>query len=152
MAAALADQEDQAAYAALSFEQRLGLLVDKGATEREDRRVGRYLKAARLRTTAVVEDIDFRRQRGLDRSVVLGLAGANWVKAHNNWLLSGRPGRARHLSAVRWQMRPCATATPLLPAGPTHARRTGHRPCRRAFPRLWPPGRASTSWSSTTFY
>ncbi len=74
MAAALADQEDQAAYAALSFEQRLGLLVDKELTEREDRRVGRYLKAAKLRTTAVVEDIDFRRQRGLDRAVVLGLA------------------------------------------------------------------------------
>ena len=66
MAAALTDQRDQAAYGSLSFEQRLGLLVDKELTEREDRRVGRYLKAAKLRTTAVVEDIDFRRQRGLD--------------------------------------------------------------------------------------
>ena len=133
MAAALADQEDQAAYAALSFEQRLGLLVDKELTEREDRRVGRYLKAARLRTTAVVEDIDFRRQRGLDRSMVLGLAGANWVKAHNNLAIVGPTGAGKTFMA-------CALANAAVRHGhtafylrPTHARRTGHRPCRRAF-------------------
>jgi len=92
MAAGLAEQADQAAYQGLSFEERLGLLVDKELAEREDRRVGRYLKAAKLRSGAVVEDIDFRRQRGLDRASVLGLATASWVKAHHSVAIVGPTG------------------------------------------------------------
>lgn len=92
MAAGLAEQADQAAYQGLSFEERLGLLVDKELAEREDRRVGRYLKAAKLRSGAVVEDIDFRHQRGLDRSTLLGLVGASWVKAHHSVAIVGPTG------------------------------------------------------------
>ena len=92
MAAGLAEQADQAAYQGLSFEERLGLLVDKELTEREDRRVGRYLKAAKLRSGAVVEDIDFRRPRGLDRASLLGLATASWVKAHHAVAIVGPTG------------------------------------------------------------
>ncbi|HUD17439.1 MAG TPA: ATP-binding protein, partial [Acidimicrobiales bacterium] len=112
MAAALADQRDQAAYGALSFEQRLGLLVDKELTEREDRRVGRYLRAAKLRTTAVVEDIDFRGQRGLDKAVVLGLAEAGWVKAHNNLAIVGPTGAGKTFVA-------CALANAAVRRGHT---------------------------------
>jgi DNA replication protein DnaC len=92
MAAGLAEQRDQAAYQGLSFEERLGILVDRELTEREDRRVGRYLKAAKLRSGAVIEDIDFRRQPGLDRSALLGLAEGAWVKAHHNIAIIGATG------------------------------------------------------------
>ncbi len=68
MAAGLAEQAGQAAYQGLSFEERLGLLVDRELTEREDRRTGRYLKAAKLKSGAVVEDIDFGATRGLERA------------------------------------------------------------------------------------
>jgi DNA replication protein DnaC len=112
MAAALTDQRDQAAYGSLSFEQRLGLLVDRELTEREDRRVGRYLKAAKLRTTAVVEDIDFRRQRGLDKAVVIGLAEATWVKAHNNLAIVGPTGSGKTFIA-------CALANAAVRGGHT---------------------------------
>ena len=95
MAAALADQGTRPPTRRLSFEQRLGLLVDKELTEREDRRVGRYLKSAKLRTGAVVEDIDFHRQRGLERSVVLGLAASGWVKAHHNLAIVGPTGAGK---------------------------------------------------------
>lgn len=95
MAAGLAEQSDQAAYQALSFEERLGLLVDKELTDREDRRVSRYLRSAKLRTGAVVEDIDFHRQRGLERSVVLGLAASGWVKAHHNLAIVGPTGAGK---------------------------------------------------------
>ena len=95
MAAGLAEQRDQAPYQALSFEERLGLLVDKELTEREDRRVGRYLKSAKLRTGAVTEDIDFHRQRGLERSMVLGLAASGWVKAHHNLAIVGPTGAGK---------------------------------------------------------
>jgi DNA replication protein DnaC len=82
-------------YQALSFEERLGLLVDKELTDREDRRVSRYLRSAKLRTGAVVEDIDFHRQRGLERSVVLGLAASGWVQAHHNLAIVGPTGAGK---------------------------------------------------------
>jgi DNA replication protein DnaC len=92
MAAGLAEQTGQATYQGLSFEQRLGLLVDRELTEREDRRIGRYLKAAKLKSAAVVEDIDFRAARGIERAQVLGLADAGWVKAHHNIAIVGATG------------------------------------------------------------
>ncbi len=92
MAAGLAEQASSAAHQALSFDERLGLLVDRELAERENRRLGRYLKSAKLRSDAVVEDIDFRRQRGLERPVVLGLAEAAWVKSHHNVAVVGATG------------------------------------------------------------
>lgn len=92
MAAGLQEQRDQAAYQGLSFEERLGILVDRELAEREQRRVGRYLKAAKLRSAAVIEDLDFRRPRGLERSVLLGLAESAWVKAHHNLAVVGATG------------------------------------------------------------
>ena len=57
MAAALADQQAQAGYAGLSFDERLGLLVDRELTDRASRRIERSLKTARLRAPATIEDI-----------------------------------------------------------------------------------------------
>ncbi|MGH9057990.1 MAG: IS21-like element helper ATPase IstB [Acidimicrobiales bacterium] len=92
MAAGLVEQSESASYAGLPFEERLGMLVDKELTEREDRRLGRYRKQAKLRTDAMVEDIDFRRQRGLDRSMILSLAEGAWVKSHHNVAVVGPTG------------------------------------------------------------
>lgn len=92
MAAGLAEQAASPAHCGLSFDERLGLLVDRELAERENRRLARYRKAAKLRTDAVVEDIDFRRQRGLDRPVVLGLAEAGWVANHHDIAVVGATG------------------------------------------------------------
>ena len=92
MAAALREQMEQSQYLELPFEDRLGLLVDREASWRENRRLTTRLKAARLRHPATVEDIDFRAPRGLDRSVILSLAQAGWVGAHHNLLISGATG------------------------------------------------------------
>jgi DNA replication protein DnaC len=92
MAAGLAEQAASPAHQGLSFEERLGLLVDRELAEREDRRMARYLKAAKLRTDAVVEDIDFRHRRGLDRAAVLGLAEGGWVTSHHNVAIVGPTG------------------------------------------------------------
>ncbi len=112
MAAALAEQSASAHYGGLSFEERLGLLVDRELAERDDRRVGRYLRAAKLRTTAVVEDIDFTRQRGLDKASVLGLANANWVKAHHTLAVLGPTGAGKTFIA-------CALANAAVRRGHT---------------------------------
>src|SRR5205823_13362140 len=58
----------------LSREDWLGLLVDREATSRENKRLARRLRQARLRQSAVVEDVDFRAHRGLDRALFLKLA------------------------------------------------------------------------------
>jgi len=92
MAAALKEQLERADYAALAFEERLGLLVDREATDRENRRLERNLKAAKLRASACIEDLDLHHPRGLDRAQVLSLADAQWVVAHRNVLIVGPTG------------------------------------------------------------
>ncbi len=112
MAAGLAEQDASAAHQALSFDERLGLLVDRELTERENRRLARYLKTAKLRSDAVVEDLDFRRQRGLDRPVVLGLAEAGWVNSHHNVAVVGPTGVGKTFVA-------CALANAAIRRGHT---------------------------------
>jgi DNA replication protein DnaC len=92
MARAFEEQLERPDYAELSFEERLGLLVDREATDRENRRLARRLKAAKLRSDAVIEDLDFRAPRGLDRSTILSLAESHWVEAHRNVLVTGPTG------------------------------------------------------------
>ena len=92
MARALADQRERPDYGDLPFEDRLGLLVDRELQDRENRRLYRYLRAAKLRANASVEDVDFRHPRGLDRGKLLDLAKARWVTAHQNVLILGPTG------------------------------------------------------------
>lgn len=95
MAAALAEQHEQAAYSGLGFEERLGLLVDRELTERSSRRLERCLKTARLRAPATVEDIDFRHPRGLDRAQILTLAQAHWAQHHHAIVITGPTGAGK---------------------------------------------------------
>ena len=95
MAAALTDQQAQAGYAGLGFEERLGLLVDRELADRATRRVQRSLKAARLRLAATVEDIDFRHPRGLDRARILDLAQAHWAASHRAIVITGPTGAGK---------------------------------------------------------
>jgi DNA replication protein DnaC len=92
MARALEEQLGSSGYAGLSFEERLGLLVDREASDRENRRLTRRLKAAKLRSDAIVEDLDLRTPRGLDRSTILSLAESHWVAAQRNVLVTGPTG------------------------------------------------------------
>lgn len=95
IARGLLEQRERPDYQTLSFEERLGLLVDLELQERENRRLQRALKAARLRTNAVVEDIDFRRPRGLERAQILNLAESLWVANHQNVLIVGPTGAGK---------------------------------------------------------
>lgn len=67
---ALAEQLRANDLVPLSFEERLGLLVDREITERQDRRLQTRLRLARLRQQACVEDIDYRHRRGLDKRLM----------------------------------------------------------------------------------
>jgi IstB-like ATP binding protein len=90
------EQLESSQYLSLSFDERLGLLVDGEAEARDSRRLALRLKAAKLRQQACVEAIDFRTPRGLDRSVIMSLAQASWVAAHHNLLVTGPTDIASH--------------------------------------------------------
>ena len=90
MAKALRDQLDHAdKYTGLSFEERVGLLIDHEHTERESRKLTRRLQQAHLRDKACIEDIDYRQTRGLEKSVVRRLATCDWISKHQNVIISG---------------------------------------------------------------
>jgi DNA replication protein DnaC len=92
MAKALAEQAQTPEVQALSFEERLGLLVDREATERHNRQTSSRLRRARLKQAAVAEDIDYRHPRGLDRPLFRRLLTGEWVRGHQNVLLTGPTG------------------------------------------------------------
>lgn len=75
-----------------SFEDRFGLLVDQEWVYRQNRRLARLLKEAKLRLPACLEDLDYQHPRGLDRAVMRSLATCQWVTAHQNVLVSGPTG------------------------------------------------------------
>ncbi len=89
---ALVEQLQLPTITALSFEERLGLLVDREMTEREDRRLRSRLQKAKLRQAACLEDIDYRQPRGLDKALMTRLATCQWVREHHNVLLTGPTG------------------------------------------------------------
>jgi DNA replication protein DnaC len=76
----------------LSREDWLGLLVDREATSRENRRLARRLREARLRQAAVVEDVDYRAHRGLDRALFQKLITCDWVREHHHVVMIGPTG------------------------------------------------------------
>ena len=99
----------------LSREDWLGLLVDREATSRENKRLARRLRQARLRQSAVVEDVDFRAHRGLDRTLFLKLVGCEWIRQHHHLCLIGPTGIGKSWLA-------CAL---------------GHKACREGFSVLY---------------
>jgi DNA replication protein DnaC len=92
MAKAFDEQQRQPDIGALAFEERLGLLVDREATERENKRLITRLRFASLRQNAVVEDIDTKSARGLDRVLFQKLAAGDWINRHQNLLIIGPSG------------------------------------------------------------
>jgi DNA replication protein DnaC len=95
MAKALEEQRHQRNVEGLSFEERLGLLVDREAVERESKRLVLRLKYANLRQSAVVEDLDTHTARGLDRALFAKLASGEWIARRQDLLITGKTGTGK---------------------------------------------------------
>ena len=95
MAQALEEQLRRSDLDSLPFEDRLGLLLERELTERDDRRLARLLQVAKLHMPACVEDLDLKTARGLDRSLVLRLGTAQWIREHDNVLIVGATGTGK---------------------------------------------------------
>ena len=91
----------------LSFEERLGLLVDREMTERDERRLKTRLRQAKFRLNAQIEDVDYRYPRGLDKSLVLKLASCQWIKERRNILVTGPTGTGKTWIACALGQKAC---------------------------------------------
>ena len=92
MAKALSEQMALPESQALSFDERLGLLVAREMTVRSDRRLTPRLRQAKLRLSASIEDSDSRHPRGLDKALMLRLASCQWGQERHNVLITGPTG------------------------------------------------------------
>ncbi len=92
MAKAFEEQRQSPDLDALSFEERIGLLVDREAAERDTKRLTTRLKFAALRQSACVEDVDLRTPRGIDRAVFARLVASDWIDHHENLFITGATG------------------------------------------------------------
>ena len=92
MARGLEERLNTPAHAELSHAEFVGLLAQDEKLYRDNQRLKRLLRNARLRQDASLEDIDFRHPRGLNRQVMLELSSTRWIDAHRNVLLTGPTG------------------------------------------------------------
>ena len=123
MAAAWQEQQRRTDHEALTFDERFGMLVDAQWLARENRRLQRALKEARLRLTqASLEAIDHRPTRPLDKALLRQLATGRWIREHHNVVITGPTGTGKTFIA-------CALAH--------HACRSGFRALYRRLPRLF---------------
>ena len=121
-ATALEEQATRPGMQALSFEERLALLVEREVHLREDRKRVRLLRRAKLKYgQAAIEDLDARPGRGIDRAALIGLATSGWVPRGDTILLTGPTGVGKTWLA-------CALAQ--------HACRAGHTSLYLRVPRM----------------
>ena len=107
MVKALTEQMTLPDIEQLSFEERLGLLVDRELTERHDRRLQSRLRNARLKQQACIEDIDYRHRRGLDKSLLTRLSSCQWLKEKLNILITGPTGVGKTWLACALAQKAC---------------------------------------------
>ena len=122
MADAWITQREQPKVHELDFDTRFGLLVDAEHLSRDNKRLARALRAAKLRLpNACIEDIDFTPKRELDRAAVRQLGTCSWIALHANVIITGATGTGKSYLA-------CALAQ--------QACRSGYRVAYRSMPRL----------------
>lgn len=107
LAEGLQQQLGSAEHAKLSFDERIGLLVDAEWLAREQRKLKTRLKAAKLRYQASLENVNFKHPRNLDRQVVLSLGNCAFVQNRHNLVITGPTGIGKSYLACAFVERAC---------------------------------------------
>jgi DNA replication protein DnaC len=95
MARALETQLELKEARDLSFEERLGMLLDAEALDRDNKRTSSRLNSAKLRLAACMEDLKIKPGRGLDRSVITSLSSCDWIRDKRNIAITGPTGSGK---------------------------------------------------------
>jgi DNA replication protein DnaC len=114
MAEAFSQQITQPDLGDLSFEDRFAMLVDRQWTFKEDRRMTRLLRAAKLKDGACIENIDFKTPRALDKSLVMRLSGSDWIKNAQNVIILGPTGVGKTYLACAIANSACRSGYPAM--------------------------------------
>ena len=114
LAQAFKEQLDDPVMDELPFAQRFGLMVDRLWIWREDKRLRRLLKNAKLKVQACPEDIDYRTPRGIDKSVLLALLSCSWIPKHQNVLITGPTGVGKTFIACALAQKACREGITVL--------------------------------------
>jgi DNA replication protein DnaC len=137
IARAAREMEETKSNADLSWQERLALLVDTEWQERENRRLDRRLKEAKLTKKASLENVVADAARGLERATLKELGSLRWLEAHRNLILVGATGTGKSYLAT---------------ALAEHACRKGYRALLVRMPRLFEElaiARAQGNYAST---
>lgn len=95
MAKGFENQLTSAAAMSLGFDERFSMLVEYEKTHRENERLKRLLKSAKLKANACLEDIDYRTDRGLDKSQIATLTSCQWISNGLNLIVTGPTGSGK---------------------------------------------------------
>jgi DNA replication protein DnaC len=108
MAAAWNEQQGKPDIANLSFDERLGMLVDAEWLHRENKRLKTVLREAKLKlSSACLEDIEYAAKREIDRAQIRQLATCRWVAEHHNLLITGMTGTGKTYIACAFAQQAC---------------------------------------------
>jgi DNA replication protein DnaC len=123
MASAWVAQRSDASMAELDFDSRFGLLVDAEHLARDNKRIARLLREAKLRLpSACLEDIDHAPKREIDRGQIRQLSTGRWIADHANVIITGMTGVGKSYIACALGQQAC---------------RAGFRALYRRVPRLF---------------
>ena len=132
MAESLQQQREQPnTYTDLSFEERLAQLVSAEVTYRDNRRLTRLLRAAKLKLAATMSEIDYAHPRGLKKNVMASLSAGDWLNHYQNLIITGPCGSGKSYIACALGHHACLqahlchrllTGNPALRAGTGGAR------------------------------
>jgi DNA replication protein DnaC len=114
MADAFSEQLGQPDLGDLSFEDRFAMLVDRQWSFKEDRRMSRLLRAAKLRDSACIENIDFKTPRALDKSLLVRLTAGDWIKKAQNVIVLGPTGVGKSYLACAIANSACRNGFPAM--------------------------------------
>lgn len=101
------NQMTSAAAMSLGFDERFSMLVEYEKTHRENERLKRLLKSAKLKANACLEDVDYRADRGLDKSQMATLTSCQWVNNGLNMIITGPTGSGKTWLACAFGNQAC---------------------------------------------
>jgi DNA replication protein DnaC len=123
MASAWLAQREDPKSGEIDFDTRFGMLVEAEHLARDNKRLSRALREAKLRLpNACVEDIDFAPKREIDRAQIRELVKGHWMSTHGNVVITGATGTGKTYIACALAQKAC---------------RDGYRALYRRVPRLF---------------